>query len=41
MNVKDILSELRAVCPSEEMLHSWFVRAKAIAFEVGVVSEVQ
>ena len=40
IDVKDVLHELRAVRQSEEMLHSWFVQAEAIAFKVGVVSEV-
>ena len=35
-----MLNELRAVHQSEEMLHSWFVQAEAIAFKVGVVFEV-
>ena len=40
MDVKDVLNELRAVRQSEVMLHSWFMQAEAIAFKVGVVSEV-
>ena len=39
-NVKDVLNEFRCVCQSEEMLHSWFVQAEAIALKVDVVSEV-
>ena len=34
------MNELRAIHRSEEMLHSWLVQAEAIAFEVGVVSEI-
>ena len=40
MDVKDVLNELGTVHQSDEMLHSWFVQAEAIAFKVGVVSEV-
>ena len=35
MDVKDVLNEFRPVCQSEEMLHSWFVQAEAIALKVG------
>ena len=36
----NVLNELWGDGQSEEMVHSWFVCAEAIAFEVDVVCEV-